>query len=1308
MRRNILRLAVRLLAANRPRLIVLLAGALAVALAASSISLASVVSLATVHQTVAAGWRGSYDILVRPRDALTLHVDGREVVPANYLGARTSGISRDQWQQILAIPGVEVAAPVAALGWLKQDTSVVTFGLSQPEPGEILQLDLTVDIGGAEASRATGFVALEGSDGPPSLLVGVRDLSAGGGEIDASVGEMPAVWGLVVGIDPGQEDRLIGLSQFAPDAYLPTGVTPAEDVVYGSTAIRIPVLIPEHLPLPGTVTAHVSRIVGVDPKQVADAVEQRGANLDDEGISDLIAAMIRDGVTTEESTDAAPLADLLQPLRNRAVSVENGELRAQEGQGAAAAFGRNVILVPEPLPYRVVGSHLGVAAQGSWEQLVQPQIDELQPDSFARSDATFGGDAEVFRPLHAVKPPLFQVESVGTYDLGAISATYSNAANYVPLGIYGDTPRTTAGDRASLLPTSLNPGGLNPLPPTGLTNLEAVEALRGPEFIDAIRVKLEGISGYSPGAISRIEEVAAAIVERTGLHVDVVAGSSPVDLEVEVDDGTDLIERWTTLGEAVRIENGASGFSGLLLGAAALVVLLYLATFCIYLVGDQGRELAVLRLVGWRGSTAVQLIVVQAVLLGALAAVLATTTTMAIGAAMGLRLDPLTLGLSAAGVIVVHLAAAGIVAALLMARKVPAEAIRGQSSEGWYFGRGMISFAIAQAADSKLRFLGTTGALALATAIAGVVVGLQVLYQGRLSATVFGQLVALRIGPYHLLGAAAALFAAGAMAVDAGVLGVERRLSLIGLLRALGWHARQVRRLILAEVGLPGVLGGVIAGALITSVLLLAGGSTPLSFFIGLLAAVGASLLGIIAATPAADLATRVVPAAILQVDGASSGAPGFSGRSAMLTLGTFATVALVGALLWSVISPMGIPQGAFAQVPTAEPLPPAAAAIQADVAALTAQPDRRAGTPAMDAAQAYVQGELEEIGYQVEHVAFLSNIPALLQETGEPLDQDRVLTSFVAASVAYSPAVLEGATRFDATSITYLDGMQPLGQGCPEGLVVLRVGAALNDYARSSLPAQLLTRCAGTTDIVVGITAPEPDWAEAPRLIAAVEFAVGDNLIARRAGEDAAPWLVARLDSSGPGATQSAAGCALALEVARLAANQNVPLRLAFVDEGGGGFPATLREITAEGDGAPLLLFGTLSGSAAALGTARTPPVDPHGLVSALLASVSADETLTAWVADAQRASLRPTSSEWLARLSAARLTPGDAAGVNILALAAGLDAAIVMDEGRSEVEPVAGTSADTPAQIDHGSLGNLAQQLSRAVGAEGVGSAG
>jgi putative ABC transport system permease protein len=71
-----------------------------------------------VRGTVAASFRSSYDVLVRPRGSRSaLERRTRQVQP-NYLSGLFGGIRRGQWETIRRLPGIEVAAPIANVGYL--------------------------------------------------------------------------------------------------------------------------------------------------------------------------------------------------------------------------------------------------------------------------------------------------------------------------------------------------------------------------------------------------------------------------------------------------------------------------------------------------------------------------------------------------------------------------------------------------------------------------------------------------------------------------------------------------------------------------------------------------------------------------------------------------------------------------------------------------------------------------------------------------------------------------------------------------------------------------------------------------------------------------------------------------------------------------------------------------------------------------------------------------------------------------------------------------------------------------------------
>ncbi|MGH3238077.1 MAG: hypothetical protein ACRDOH_33420, partial [Streptosporangiaceae bacterium] len=68
--------------------------------------------------TVGTNYRSAYDILVRPRGSVTGLERSRGLVRPNYLSGIFGGISLRQYHVIEGLPGVQVAAPVAMIGYV--------------------------------------------------------------------------------------------------------------------------------------------------------------------------------------------------------------------------------------------------------------------------------------------------------------------------------------------------------------------------------------------------------------------------------------------------------------------------------------------------------------------------------------------------------------------------------------------------------------------------------------------------------------------------------------------------------------------------------------------------------------------------------------------------------------------------------------------------------------------------------------------------------------------------------------------------------------------------------------------------------------------------------------------------------------------------------------------------------------------------------------------------------------------------------------------------------------------------------------
>ena len=82
-----------------------------------------------IRGTLKSNFRPAYDILVRPRGSKTSLERQRGLVPPNYLSGIFGGISLREWRQVLTTRGVEVAAPIANIGYvLAFDSPQVPLG----------------------------------------------------------------------------------------------------------------------------------------------------------------------------------------------------------------------------------------------------------------------------------------------------------------------------------------------------------------------------------------------------------------------------------------------------------------------------------------------------------------------------------------------------------------------------------------------------------------------------------------------------------------------------------------------------------------------------------------------------------------------------------------------------------------------------------------------------------------------------------------------------------------------------------------------------------------------------------------------------------------------------------------------------------------------------------------------------------------------------------------------------------------------------------------------------------------------------
>jgi hypothetical protein len=543
--------------------------------------------------TVNANWRGVYDILVQPGSFSPSGGTTRGLVEANYLatGGR-GGISLDQWRAVRALPDVDVAAPIAAVGFVQAQGGLpgVSFPLA---PGTNLygvtaRFEVSDGLRWIRVAAESGLVLGRGatSTSAPALDSTFLDYSADnrpGGSAYVTISRFPITPGLVVAIDPSSEAALLGTSagfgalrSLPPSRLLDTSTFPLEDIpkrfrqergqinlVRLATAGKlVPVqvsakpVIPLLLNSTATPPVRVSWTVSRQP--IASVPAQRINRAGTELLQQLYrpgapSRIVSGGASTLphfglplSATDVLLTPSGIAPLSGGGRGPTSFSARLPERPSYQVLPGQTFDpgvpafrirplgaapagTIPKPGYYpSYVGTGLPVTAKGPVREERYRSLNTFTTSA----TLTAGSNLAPFEHPYYLAP-------LGTFDLGAIFPSY-DPLNYAPLGAYdpANTQLVRGPDRTPIeaprdVRPTFNPAGFIVSPPAAFTNIPAARLLKGSSPIDAIRVRLSGLGAFDAQARDELAAVAEQI-RALGLRATIVAGSSPrpVDLYI--------------------------------------------------------------------------------------------------------------------------------------------------------------------------------------------------------------------------------------------------------------------------------------------------------------------------------------------------------------------------------------------------------------------------------------------------------------------------------------------------------------------------------------------------------------------------------------------------------------------------------------------------------------------------------------------------------------------------------------------------------------------------------------------------------
>ncbi|MBK5227786.1 MAG: FtsX-like permease family protein [Actinobacteria bacterium] len=540
-------------------------------------------TLARVKRNVSTDWRPVYDLLVLPSGAHpSMDLGGTEVFESNFMAGLQGGITRKQWHEVLDVPGVEVAAPVATVGYMRRDLPLFDFlelppglysvdrvvkwdngyetriqtasiddGLKSRVGGRKLdyspktQIHLYPPLNDAgyrlsgDDYTVTGFrsqIAYKADDG--TLIDYVEDEEAWD-----PLGIDPGGTFVVYGIDPTQEAKLTGLDALAQGHYL-TGEGPYLPVGYlgdlrkGSEfcttfkckqAFKIPLLINTQgwTKTDFEITFRRWRLPPLLPGRLAELAGPCPKRLVEKLGSGTVCfppnlrAMFREAGTEVVLTTKLPIDDSRFGGR---MALKSGRWR-RTGEFTPrqdfAWVARPSAIRYEPLDEFPTGPWVGaVRAIPSGSYGPEPTFREQLPTSEKKS--------------------FLEYNIFGRFDGSELAERFSGRGNWLPEDTYRPPREVLRFDNEGLPidPVELRPTA-NPLgyllePPRALTTLRAAAQLLGEAPISAIRVRVGGVDDASEEAWTRIENVARQIQEATGLEPVVTLGSSPARVLVHV------------------------------------------------------------------------------------------------------------------------------------------------------------------------------------------------------------------------------------------------------------------------------------------------------------------------------------------------------------------------------------------------------------------------------------------------------------------------------------------------------------------------------------------------------------------------------------------------------------------------------------------------------------------------------------------------------------------------------------------------------------------------------------------------------
>lgn len=820
---------------HKQRFILLLVGILIISSGLTFLSTLTESNFGTVSNTLEKKWRASYDIVVRSQGTRSVTEEDKLFEP-NFLSGIGGGISTEQYKTIKGIDNVDIAAPLAVMGYVYND--IIFEGLKLPENGIYRISNQTTSRSGIheeteqrEGYTTKGFALNIDSKDAFVKRDFLENYGLGYFSGDIYVKDER----LLVGVDPEQEAKLVGLDEailpFDSSRYFQVKDNPLIKSNSNGDGVTLPVFT---LPVlvssqPFVDKTSSFRIEKLDlPAETNEQMLKTMEMVKEKGGVDYLKTV---GVLKENAIireyDTKQLYEVFFGMLT-GLNPYTGD-SFETGDSVKLDAGHDLFLQPTPLQINTIMSPY----PDRWTNAYQvTPTSSTNPPEFFPGFTLYRPYTNSFRDYNIYQTEdrytagfrtLFNI--VGVYDPGKLRLS-KDPMSETPLETYRSPAAKLVLDAqgnpvnpAQNVAATTNPLGVLTSAPTILTTIDGATAVLGDKAISSIRVKVAGVTDFSAENQAKVERVAAEIERQTGLLADIILGSSPEPVLINIPANGDVpalgwIEQmWMKVGVTTGIfQETQMGFSIIMLLILIVAVLYVQATQLVSLFMRR-KEFAVLLAVGWKPSQLKRMIVQEAVILGLFAFIVSGIIGFMMKLNNPQNVDLLRIGLISSLGLVVYLLGS-LWPAWLSGRIKPYETMRTgeitKQSRRWLRANGMFAMALNHFLGKLGRYSLSIVSIALPTALLVLLLFITLRLKGVLYTSWVGQYISVQIGPQHYIAIVVTLVICVLTTGELVWQNVTERKVELFLLKSIGWRSGAVRRLIILEGWICGLLSGII------------------------------------------------------------------------------------------------------------------------------------------------------------------------------------------------------------------------------------------------------------------------------------------------------------------------------------------------------------------------------------------------------------------------------------------------------------------------------------------------------------------